>query len=269
MMSGRVNLEIMDFGVINKADISINKINVVGGINSSGKSTASKLLYCYLKSPDSPQDLLENIGFKNIDTGKITFSSDNSYSDIFYLESISVLDLKDSYALNLDYVRHVRECLESTKSNQNTNVCSKIEDIIADECCLTSSAGIKQIGLIQILLKNRSLRQNSFLIIDEPESNLHPAWQINFAQILVLLTKELNITLYLNSYSPIFIEAISLYAQYYDLLDQTSFYLTQKQDNNKFSFRKINPKNMGDVYENLTNPYDELDRLKAKIIFRE
>ena len=49
-MSKKFNLEINDFGRINKADIEINKINVIGGVNSSGKSTASKLLYCFLKS---------------------------------------------------------------------------------------------------------------------------------------------------------------------------------------------------------------------------
>ena len=66
-----------------------------------------------------------------------------------------------------------------------------------------------------------------------------------------------------------FIEAISLYSQYYDLLDEINFYLTEKQDNGKYNFKKINPKNMGEVYENLTRPYDELDKLKAKILFKE
>ena len=66
-----------------------------------------------------------------------------------------------------------------------------------------------------------------------------------------------------------FIEAISLYSQYYDLLNETNFYLTQKQDNGKYNFKIINPKNMGEVYENLTSPYDELDKLKAKILFKE
>ena len=37
-------------GPINKADIDLNKINVVGVNNATGKSTTSKLLYCFLKS---------------------------------------------------------------------------------------------------------------------------------------------------------------------------------------------------------------------------
>ena len=258
-----MKLKIKDTGVINKAEIEINRINVVGGVNSSGKTTASKLLYCYLKS----QDLLENEGLSNINRDNVELISNEEFSDIFYLENISILDLKDSYILNLDHIKHVKECLEVENKNLSSDLVSKIKNIIHDDCY--SSSGIRQIGVIQILLENGSLGKNSFLISDEPESNLHPEWQIKFAEILVMLTKELDITLYLNSYSPIFIEAISLYAQYYDLLDKTSFYLTKKQENGKYNFKKISPKNMGEVYENLTRPYDTLDKLKAKILFKE
>jgi len=130
-------------------------------------------------------------------------------------------------------------------------------------------SGIKQIGVIQLLLLNDKLKKDGYLIIDEPEVNLHPEWQIKFAEILVLIAKELNITLYLNSHSPMFIEAITLYSQYYDLIKQTNVYLTQESQNDKYIFRKIDPKDMGAVYENLTKPYDELDKLKAEILFKE
>ena len=48
-MENKINIKINDVGPINKADIDLNKINVVGG-NATGKSTTSKLLYCFLKS---------------------------------------------------------------------------------------------------------------------------------------------------------------------------------------------------------------------------
>ena len=39
-----------------------------------------------------------------------------------------------------------------------------------------TASGIKQIGVVQLLLSNRKLQENSVLIIDEPEVNLHPEW---------------------------------------------------------------------------------------------
>ena len=44
---------IKDHRSINKALIRLNKINVVGGVNGSGKSTASRILYTFLKTYSS------------------------------------------------------------------------------------------------------------------------------------------------------------------------------------------------------------------------
>ena len=262
-------IKINDAGPINEAKINISKINVVGGVNSSGKSTISKLLYCYFKSENEDESfeyLMDNEGLpKDLD---VAFEGNLNPQEVFYIDSISILDLKDLDILRVDHIIHIKEALEESDKTNGSEILSEIQNIINANCLKTTSSGIKEIGIIELLLKNGKLKENSFLIIDEPESSLHPEWQIKFAEILVLLVKDLNIHIYLNSNSPMFIEAISLYAQYYDLLDQTNFYLTQKQED-KYNFKKINPKNMGEVYENLTKPYDELDKLKAKILFKE
>lgn len=264
-----LRLDLNDIRSINKADISISKINVVGGVNGSGKSTVSKLLYCYLKSQKDDESLdflMDSEGLSDLKDSKITFESDFVPSDVFYIDNLSILDLKDLEILRVDHIIHIKEALEEDGDN-SSEILSKVHEIIKTESY--DSAGIKEIGILQILLQNNKLKENSFLIIDEPESSLHPEWEIKYAEIIVLLAKELNIHVYLNSHSPMFIEAISLYSQYYDLINETNFYLTQKQAYGKFDFRKINPKNLGEVYENLTRPYDELDKLKAKILFKE
>ncbi len=269
-----MNLKLNNIGPINQADINIAKINVVGGVNSSGKSLVSKILYCFLKSQiedESFDYLMDSEDLTNFKFSETSFESEFVPEEIFYIESISMLDLKDLDILRVNHISTVKEALESDENNSNPKIeeiLSKIQNIIKKDCSKADSAGIKEIGIIQNLLQNNRLKENSFLIIDEPEANLHPSWQIKYAEILVLLVKDLNIHIYLNSHSPMFIEAISLYAQYYDLLDQTNFYLTQDIDD-KYDFRKINPKNLGMVYENLTKPYDELDKLKAKILFKE
>ena len=65
-----------------------------------------------------------------------------------------------------------------------------------------TASGLKQLATIQILLDNNELTKNSFLILDEPEINLHPGFQVEFAEILVLAARDLNITLYINTHSP-------------------------------------------------------------------
>jgi len=130
------------------------------------------------------------------------------------------------------------------------------------------AAGLKQLGIIQLLLNNRKLPEDSYLIMDEPEVHLHPEWQIKLAEIIVLLSKELNITIYINSHSPQFIEAIDVYSEYYDLKECTNFYLTEAK-NGKFDICKVNNDNLKKIYRNLGDPYKIIDRIQGLNMAKE
>ena len=429
-----LNLDIHDFGPINQANIELKKLNIIAGINGSGKTTSSKLLYCFLTSNSNESDYLANKSiykrFLSIATTldfELNFDSENSSkirklsynlsnlrdknfnskvktninklkiiineSEIKnkneYLEQITdienaleinnnerrkffnvsntllksefnINDLKINEKTNVHFFGQQNDCKFSYKLDSNEfrmgfiinkgNLkCLNFEKIIyidsasifdidntsnslylknpthnlrflaskiylikdnedvydsifnekLDECIdkinsliggniyynidereflfqtddgeyhmKNTASGIKQIGIIQILLSNRILNKDSFLIIDEPEVNLHPDWQVKLAETLALLISKLNIHIYITSHSPMFIEAMSLYSEYYNLLDETNIYLTNKQDK-RFIFNKISADDMGAVYENLTRPYDELDIIKSKILFNE
>ena len=124
--------------------------------------------------------------------------------------------------------------------------------------------------IIQLLLNNRKLKENSFLVIDEPEVNLHPAWQVKFAGVLALLVKNLNVSLYINSHSPVFIEAIDAWAYYHDLTDETKYYLSEKSKekegfNNIF---EVDSEELYKIYDNLGNPYDDIDQIRISKQFK-
>ena len=92
--------------------------------------------------------------------------------------------------------------------------------------------GIKGFGLIQLLLKNHQLNSRTLLIIDEPEIHLHPNWQVLYAEILVLISKKLEIPILLTSHSPYFIEALKAFSEKYEFEEKTNFYFSQKSKDN-------------------------------------
>ena len=208
--------------------------------------------------------------------------------DVFYLDSFSILDLSQKTGIqNTDHAKNLARALKP-ESDESIEVFDekinksiiKIEkrviDLINGEfvydngvlsfvpkdgspCLMRNTAsGVKQIGLIQLLLRNRKLKRNSFLIIDEPEVNLHPEWQLKLAEVLILLTKELNITIYVNTHSPMFVEAIEVISEYVGLKDDVNYYLTEGSDD-QYSINKISNDEIYKIYNNLAEPYGRID----------
>ncbi len=126
------------------------------------------------------------------------------------------------------------------------------------------SSGSKQIGSIRLIL-DKIVGENDFLIIDEPEVNLHPEWQIELAEFIVKLVKELNINVYINSHGPQFIEALEVFSVKYGIDDETHFYMTVKnEENDKFDFKEIYYSNISEFYQMLAKPYEIINEVRLE-----
>lgn len=424
-----INLDITNFGPINNANLELKKLNVIAGVNGSGKSTSSKLLYCFLTSISDEKDYLANWSINerfipilrslNFDveldedtlnrlskiSDKVPLVNDDSYnirlkefitplkkiiseSQIYnkedYIKKLDALEsvlekinighrkffdvsnmllrsefkLKDlkldntnvhmygeyngqefSYELdsnesglgfmitdgtsdcfnigNVIYVdspsifdanligsmiilenqhyhlRSLSQALNSLKNNDDVydSLFNQKLDEFKDEITAliggyiyfddedeefkfkkgdevysmkNTASGVKQLGIVQMLLSNRKLNENSFVIMDEPEVSLHPEWQVKFAEIIVFMIKELNISVFINSHSPQFIEALEVYSGKYGLVDESRFYLSCEKEKDEFDFEEIHRDDLVILYNNLGDPYDVINNVRAQ-----
>ena len=114
---------------------------------------------------------------------------------------------------------------------------------------LDVATGIKAFSILQLLLKNGKLNEKTLLIIDEPESNLHPQWIIEYARIIVLLNKNLGVKFFLASHNPDMVSAIRYISEKEGVLTNVNFYLAKKE-NNKFVYNyEFLDKNIDPIFE--------------------
>ncbi|WP_458404710.1 AAA family ATPase [Methanobrevibacter sp.] len=424
-----INLDIKDFGPINNANLELKKLNIVAGINGSGKTTSSKLVYCILTSLSNEKEYLSNISihekfskvmndlldefefeqelllklekilnnFPNLNDSSYNEKLENFITSLKKIIDESKLNNKEKYMEQLTDIEHVLEInradhrkfydvsnvllksefkIKDLKLENSTvhfngkendcefscelinndtkfgfrittgdSDCLNIENIIyIDSACIFDSdeignnlllknqpyhlrllsrllnikknnediydsvfnqkleefekkiakligghifyddeeeefkfkkgedeysmkntaSGVKQLGILQRLLSNRALNENSFIIMDEPEVNIHPEWQVKFAELIVLMIKELDISIFINSHSPQFIEALEVYSAKYELSDETKFYLSKESESNAFDFDEISRDDLVILYNNLGNPYNIVNKVRAE-----
>lgn len=122
-----------------------------------------------------------------------------------------------------------------------------------------ASTGLKTFLIIKLLLDNGSLEENGTIILDEPETHLHPDWQIIFAELIVLLNKHLGIHILINSHSPYFIRAIEVYSNKHRIDDDLRFYLAYNSSETNLSEIKEVTDSVEEIYSALAAAFDVLE----------
>jgi energy-coupling factor transporter ATP-binding protein EcfA2 len=124
------------------------------------------------------------------------------------------------------------------------------------------SAGTKQFLLIKRLLETNMLKEQGVLIIDEPEIHLHPAWQVQFAEILILLQKQFHLNILLTTHSHYFLSAIEEYSKKYGIENRCNYYLAH--GDGVFSESDDITGHTEAAYDQLAEPIDLLDSINGE-----
>lgn len=122
------------------------------------------------------------------------------------------------------------------------------------------STGIKSFVILRTLLLNGFIDDNGIIIMDEPEIHLHPEWQLRFAEMIVLIQKEFNANILLNTHSPYFLNAIQVFSKKYGIKEKCRYYLTEECDG-RADIRNVTYCTEA-IYEKLARPLQELENLE-------
>ena len=240
------------YNVENLENISINNVIYIDNdqtLNFNIEQTQDGVITNNYSSPYHYICLLENLIKKES-------NSNNAYEKVYRQYQKKFEDnLKDMIdgLFEFDQRKHqfVFKPLNNDKSYDINNI----------------SSGYKQMGILQSLFINKSITENTWIILDEPEANLHPEMQVNLAKLLIEMCKELNVFIYINTHSAMLIEAMEVYSVKYGLKKEINFYLTQKnKDTGKFDIKQIQDNKLYEIYNNLGDPYNIIDMIRGENI---
>lgn len=125
------------------------------------------------------------------------------------------------------------------------------------------STGLKSFALIKRLLENGSLKEKDVLILDEPEIHLHPEWQLIYAQMIVLLQKEFDLTMIITTHSPYFLDAIDVFTTQYGMSDKVNYYLSE--NDGVVSYLSDVTDNIDAIYKKLSEPMQRLENIRNEV----
>lgn len=151
----------------------------------------------------------------------------------------------------------------SVQRDESRSYCYKEKNTVVKLNINNLSAGLKSFVIIKTLLENGALKEKDVLILDEPEIHLHPAWQMVYAEVIVLLQKTFELTIVLTTHSSHFLEALQLYAKKHGVTQKCSYYLSKNEDDG--CILKDVSDDITTVYSQLVEPSILLDKLRSEL----
>lgn len=127
------------------------------------------------------------------------------------------------------------------------------------------ATGSKTFMIVKMLLSKGLLSNDTLLVFDEPESHLHPEWLNKFAEILVLLIKDVGTKIVLTTHSPNLLLALNVFAKEYGISESAHFYLAESNNKEGYSQIRNIDENINEGYSHLSIPFVEMN-LKLKSI---
>lgn len=88
------------------------------------------------------------------------------------------------------------------------------------------STGIKAFVVLKMLIEANIIKRRDVVILDEPEIHLHPTWQLTYAELIVLLQKEFDLSVIITTHSPFFLDALQTYSKKYESIAKLRLYNT-------------------------------------------
>lgn len=103
------------------------------------------------------------------------------------------------------------------------------------------STGLKSLSLLEYVLRTGAIEEKDILIVEEPETNLHPLWQLTYAKTLAELQAEFHLKILITTHSPYFLQAMEVFTDMEDCMDQLNVHRMERNAEDGKVLLKMSP----------------------------
>ena len=216
----------------------------------------------FIDSPDKYKEYISDWDFRKKD-----MESNSLYTLVNELLDMEYADNSDVYRITIEERLNKIDNIfgnvikgRFTKSDENIGG-FQFDELDYPIYISNLSTGIKSLLLLRTLFETGKISERDVLILDEPEIHLHPDWQKIYAQIIVLLQREFNLTVLITSHSPAFVRAIECYCDYYDVMSDLDVYRTKRINDFECTLENLSYREYGvsELYDDFSRVFSELD----------
>ena len=118
-----------------------------------------------------------------------------------------------------------------------------------------TSMGITNLGILSMLIEKKVLDKGTFLFIDEPESNLHPEWQVAMTEALYALARG-GVNVVVATHSADILKRLQIYAK--EEPEQAAELVAVNHFRRDGTVQSGGAEKILDVQEDLSGPFFEL-----------
>ena len=197
-----------------------------------------------------------------IDTPMVIGQTISSQQPIYWKEINELAKMPPRKGYKLSINKHIRQDIINGDASFDDDYFAggfkynradgKIFDLV--DC----ATGIKSFSILQMLLKNLFRSDKTLMILDEPEAHLHPQWIVEYANLIVLLHKRLNVKFFITSHSTDMVSAIRYVSEKERCLNNVSFYLAEQVGTESYSYKYLKD-DIEPIFESFNKSYDKLD----------
>ena len=121
------------------------------------------------------------------------------------------------------------------------------------------ATGSKLSLILKELVKKHFVDEKTLIVLDEPESHLHPEWQEIIAELIVVIAKELKAKIVVTTHSINLLMAIIMYSKKYQKYVSSKYYMITNVDE-YFTTLKDYTNDTSMLIGNLGRPFVELNQ---------